>query len=63
MNKREEIEVQIQKKENMLMKARRESTSLNNGKYKKSSNAITSINYVISLEKEISNLKDKLNNL
>ncbi len=63
MNEREEIEMQILEKEDMLMKAKKESTSWNGGKYKKSSNASTSIIYIKSLENEISNLKDKLNHL
>jgi hypothetical protein len=63
MNDKQELIKTIEEKESQLHKAELESSAWNNGKYKNSSNASVSKIFVESLRKEISRLREQLDNV
>ena len=63
MKTKQVIEDELQKKEDQLYKAQRESEAWSKGKYKNSSNAINSKLLVESLQKEVNELRHRLETL
>lgn len=60
MNSKKDLEKKIESKMSQLSRAEQESDAWNNGKYKNSGNASMSKRLVVSLQKEISELRAKL---